>query len=143
MAGPYTRAVRRFPLLAALVLVLVLAACGGGSSKPYTAAGTKACLIQKGFTGVTTNADKVGFIAAFASNGGIQAKSSTGNVLTIAFTQGPGSVAGTERAFRRNAPASLRPHMSDIMEAQGSAVLVWTVSPTTQELSDAEGCLAS
>jgi hypothetical protein len=135
--------VRRFPLLAALLLVLVLAACGGGSSKPYTASGTKACLIQKGFTGVTTNADKVGFIAAFAANGGIQAKSSTGNVLTIAFTQGPGSVAGTEKAFRRNAPANLRPHMSDIMEAQGSAVLVWTVSPTTQELSDAEGCLAS
>jgi hypothetical protein len=135
--------VRRFPLLAALLLVLVLAACGGGSSKPYTAAGTKACLIQKGFTGVTTNADKVGFIAAFAANGGIQAKSSTGNVLTIAFTQGPGSIAGTERAFRRNAPASLRPHMSDIMEAQGSAVLVWTVSPTTTELSEAEGCLAS
>jgi hypothetical protein len=134
--------VRRFPLLAALVLVLVLAACGGGSSKPYTAAGTKACLSQKGFTGVTTNADKVGFIAAFAADGGIQAKSSTGNVLTIAFTQGPGSVAGTEKAFRRNAPASLRSHMSDIMEAQGSAVLVWTVSPTTQELSDAEGCLA-
>jgi len=135
--------VRRFPLLAALLLVLVLAACGGGSSKPYTAAGTKACLTQKGFTGVTTNADTVGFIAAFAANGGIQAKSSTGNVLTIAFTQGPGSVAGTEKAFRRNAPANLRPHMSDIMEAQGSAVLVWTVSPTTQELSDAEGCLAS
>jgi len=136
--------VRRFPLLAALLLVLVLAACGGGgSSKPYTAAATKPCLTQKGFTGVTTSADKVGFIAAFAANGGIQAKSSTGNVLTIAFTQGSGSVAGTEKAFRRNAPASLRSHMSDIMEAQGSAVLVWTVSPTTQELSDAEGCLAS
>jgi hypothetical protein len=134
---------RRFPPLAALLLVLVLAGCGSGSSKPYTAAGTKACLIQKGFTGVTTNADKVGFIAAFAANGGIQAKSSTGNVLTIAFTEGPGSVAGTEKAFRRNAPASLRPHLSDIMESQGNAVLVWTVSPTTQELSDAEGCLAS
>ena len=133
---------RRFPLLAALLLVLVLAACGSGSSKPYTAAGTKACLTQKGFTGVTTNAGKVGFIAAFAANGGIQAKSSTGNVLTVAFTEGPGSVAGTEKAFRRNAPASLRPHMSDIMESQGNAVLVWTVSPTTQELSDAEGCLA-
>jgi hypothetical protein len=135
--------VRRFPLLAALLLVLVLAACGGGSSKPYTAAATKACLTQKGFTGVTTSADKVGFIAAFAANGGLQAKSSTGNVLTIAFTQNTGSVAGTEKAFRRNAPPSLRPHMSDIMEAQGNAVLVWTVSPTAQELSGAEGCLAS
>jgi hypothetical protein len=33
--------------------------------------------------------------------------------------------------------------MGDIMESQGNAVLVWTVSPTQQELSDAEGCLAS
>jgi hypothetical protein len=133
---------RRFPPLAALVLVLVLAACGSGSSKPYTAGGTKACFVQQGFTGVTTNAVKVGFIAAFAANGGLQAKSKTGNVVTIAFTDGPGSVPGTERAFRRNAPPTLRPHMSDIMESQGNAVLVWTVSPTSEELSAAEGCLA-
>jgi hypothetical protein len=122
---------RRFPPLAALVLVLVLAACGSGSSKPYTAGGTKACFVQQGFTGVTTNAVKVGFIAAFAANGGLQAKSKTGNVVTIAFTDGPGSVPGT-----------LRPHMSDIMESQGNAVLVWTVSPTSDELSAAERCLA-
>lgn len=133
---------RRFPLLAALVLVLVLAACGSGSTKPYTAAGTKACLTQKGFTGVTTADSKIGFIAAFAANGGLLAKSSSGNVLTIAFTESSDSVAGTEKAFRRAAPASLRPHMADIMEAQRNAVLVWTVSPTSQELSDAEGCLA-
>jgi hypothetical protein len=135
--------VRRFPLLAALLLVLVLAACGSGSTKPYTAAGTKACLTQKGFTGVSTADSKIGFIAAFAANGGLIGKSSTGNVLTIAFTDGPGSVTGEEKAFRRAAPASLRPHMADIMEAQGNAVLVWTVSPSSQELSDAEGCLSS
>jgi hypothetical protein len=134
--------VRRFPLLAALVLVLVLAACGSGSTKPYTAAGTKACLVQKGLTGGTTDDSKVGFIAGFADNGGLLAKSATGNVLTIAFTADSGSVAGEEKAFRRAAPASLRPHMADIMEAQGNAVLVWTVSPSSQELSDAEGCLA-
>lgn len=134
---------RRFPLLAALLLVLVLAACGSGSSKPYTAAGTKACLVSHGFTGVTTAADKVGFIAAFAANGGIQGRSKTGNVLTIAFTDGPGSVPDTEKAFRRNAPATLRPHMSDIMESQGNAVLVWTISPTSDELSTAQGCLHS
>jgi hypothetical protein len=133
---------RRLPPLAALLLVLVLAACGG-SSKPYTATGTKGCLAQQGFTGVTTNADKIGFIAAFAANGGIQARSKSGNVLTIAFADSPADAVSTEKAFRRAAPPSLRPHMSDIMESQRNAVLVWTVSPTSQELSDAEGCLAS
>ena len=134
---------RRLPPFAALLLVLVLAACGSGSSKPYTAAATKACLMQHGFTGVTTNADKIGFIAAFAANGGIQAKSKTGNVVTIAFASSPTDATSTEKAFRRAAPAALRSHMSDIMESQGNAVLVWTVSPTQQELSNAEGCLAS
>jgi hypothetical protein len=134
---------RRLSPLAVLLLVLVLAACGSTSSKPYTAAATKACLVNQGFTGVTTNAGKVGFIAAFAANGGLQGRSKTGNVLTIAFTDSAGSVSGIEKAFRRNAPASLRPHMSDIMESQGNAVLVWTISPISDELSAAEGCLHS
>jgi len=135
--------VRRFPLLAALLFVAVLAGCGSGSTKPYTAVATKACLTQKGFTGVSTAASKVGFIASFAANGGLVGKPSSGNVVTIAFTAGPNDVAGTERAFRRAAPASLRPHMSDIMEAQGNAVIVWTVSPSSRELSDVQGCLAA
>jgi len=135
--------VRRFPVLVAAVVVLVLAACGGSSSKPYTAAGTKACLVKQGFTGVTTAAEKIGFIAAFAANGGIQGRSPGGNVLTIAFADGPTSVPGIEKQYRRAAPPRLRPHMGDIMESKGNAVLVWTVSPTQQELSDAEGCLSS
>jgi hypothetical protein len=130
---------RRIPPLAAFLGVLVLAACGGGS-KPYTAEATKGCLAQSGFTGVTTSPDKIGFIAAFAPNGGLQARSKSGNVLTIAFAD-PDGVTSTEKAFRRNAPESLRPHMADIMSAKGNAVLVWTVSPSSQELTDAEGCL--
>jgi hypothetical protein len=135
--------VRRFPPLAAVLLVLVLAACGSSSKKPYTAAGTKSCLTEKGFTGVTTASAKIGFIAAFAANGGIQARSKSGNVLTIAFTDSATSAPGIEKEYRKAAPPRLRPHMGDIMESQGNAVLVWTVSPTQQELSDAEGCLAS
>lgn len=134
---------RRLPPLAALVVVLVLAGCGGRSSTPYTAAGTKDCLTKNGFTGVTTDAKKVGFIAAFAANGGIQARSPKGNVLTIAFTDSADSVPGIEKAYRRAAPAKLRPHMSDIMEAQRNAVLVWTVSPSQSELATAENCLGS
>lgn len=122
---------------------MVLAACGGGSSKPYTAAGTKACLVKRGFTGVTSAAAKIGFIAAFAPNGGLLAKSKTGNVVTIAFADDAAGATQTEGEFRRHAPASLRPHMADIMESQRNAVLVWTVSPTSTELSSAEGCLGS
>ena len=134
---------RRFSVLAALAVVLVLAGCGGRSSTPYTAAGTKECLTKNGFTGVTSDVKKIGFIAAFQANGGIQARSPQGNVLTIAFTDSTDSVPGIEKAYRKAAPARLRPHMSDIMEAQRNAVLVWTVSPSPSELTTAENCLAS
>jgi hypothetical protein len=133
---------RRLPPLAALGVVLVLAACGGGAPKAYTAVGTKACLVTKGFTGVTTAANKVGFIAAFAANGGLHGRSPQGNVLTIAFAQDTDSAAGLEKEYRRAAPARLRPHIGDIMSAQRNAVLVWTVSPSQQELTAAQGCLA-
>ena len=134
---------RHFPPLAALLVVLVIAGCGGGSSKPYTAKATAPCLREKGFTGVTSASAKIGFIAAVAANGGLQARSPAGNTLTIAFGDSSDSAAGIERAYRRAAPASLRPHMSDIMDAKGNAVLVWTVSPGQQELTDAESCLKS
>jgi len=133
---------RRLPPLAALGLVLVLAACGSSTPKAYTAAGTKACLVKKGFTGVTTDAKKVGFIAAFAANGGLQGRSPQGNVLTIAFAADATSVPGIEKEYKRAAPPSLRPHIGDIMSAQRNAVLVWTVSPSQQELSDVQACLA-
>jgi len=134
---------RRLPPLAAILLLAVVAGCGSGSSSPYTADGTKACLAKSGFTKVTTDAKKVGFIAAFSANGGLQARSPHGNVLTIAFTDSPESVAGVERAYRKAAPPRLRPHIGDIMESQRNAVLVWTVSPRAEELTAVQHCLAS
>ena len=123
------------------LLALVAAGCGARSSKPFTATGSAACFTKKGFTKVTTDPAKVGFIAGFAENGGLRATTSDGNVLTIAFAADDTSAPATESAFRAHAPASLRPHMSDIMEAQRNAVLVWTTSPSATQLADAEGCL--
>jgi len=133
-------------VLRVLVLVaisaIVVAGCGGRDTSAYNPTGTAACLTKKGFTGVTTDANKVGFIAAFAARGGLFAiPPGGGNTLTIAFAQNPKGAAATERAFTRHAPASLRPHISDVMESQRNAVLVWTVSPSSQLLSDALGCL--
>jgi hypothetical protein len=133
----------RRPLVPAALLVVVLAGCGASRTADYTATGTAKCLVKKGFAGVSTDPLKIGFIAASADNGGLVARSKSGNVLTIAFAADRRAAASTEAAFRRRAPKSLRPHMSDIMESQRNAVLVWTVSPSSQELSDAESCLAS
>jgi len=62
-------------------------------------------------------------------------------VLTIAFTADSASVGSTEAAFRSHAPKSLRPHMSDIMQTNRNAVLVWTITPVPDELDAAQRCL--
>ena len=126
-----------------VTLALVAAGCGARSSAPYTAAGTVACLKSKGFTGVTTDPVKVGFIAGFADNGGILAKAPGGNVVTIAFAGDTAGAADTESAFKAHATPFYRRHMGDIMESQRNAVLVWQTSPTQAQIDDALGCLGS
>ena len=126
----------------AVVPALAAAGCGGGAN-PYTAKGTAPCLRTKGFTKVTTDPRRVGFIAGFAENGGVRAASPGGNVVTIAFAADAASANSTRRAFRRHAPPALRPHIKDIMASKRNAVLVWTVTPDPKALADAEGCLHS
>jgi hypothetical protein len=132
--------------LVLLVLVAALAAgCGVRSSTPFTAKATAACLRSHGFRAVTTDPLRVGFVAAFADNGGLRAASPTNNVLTIAFA-GDNQQASTqslEQAFRNHAPKRLRPHMSDIMSVNRNAVLVWTITPLSGEADTVSGCLRS
>ena len=132
-------------LLALAALAVVAAGCGGAGSgsanATYTAKGTVPCLRTKGFEKVTTKAAKLGLIAAAATNGGIRATAKSGNVVTIAFTGGSDSVAGTERAFKRFAKGVYKDHLRDVLRTQGNAVLVWTVTPKPGELNDALACL--
>jgi hypothetical protein len=133
---------RRASIAACLALVCVLVAgCGARSNKPFTAVGSAGCFKKQGFAKVTTDPNKVGFIAAFADNGGLRATTSDGNLLTIAFTLDETSVPSTKAAFRAHAPAKLRPRMNDIMESERNAVLVWTTAPSPEQLQTAIGCL--
>jgi hypothetical protein len=133
--------VRRLaPVLALAVLAV---GCGARSSTPFTATKTAPCLTKKRFTHVSTNPAKVGFIAGFAANGGIIATSASGNVVTIAFTDSPDATSSTETAFKRHAPRALRPHIGDVMRVQRNAVIVWTTTPSGDDESTVEGCLAS
>ena len=124
-----------------LAVALLAAGCGVRTTKPFTAKGTAGCLRSHRFSSVTTNPGLVGFIAGFAQNGGIKARSALGNVLTIAFTADSDSTGSTEQAFRSHAPKKLRPHMSDIMQTNRNAVLVWTTTPDPGELDAASRCL--
>ena len=123
-------------------LTVLGAGCGHKSPAAFTAAGTVKCLRDKGFTHVTTDRRKVGFIAGVAENGGLKAVAPGGNVLTIAFAQNAADAVSTKQAFRENASPFYKRHMADIMESQQNAVLVWTTSPSQDLLSTALGCLA-
>ena len=124
-----------------VAVALLAAGCGVRSSKPYTAKGSARCLGKHGFTGVTTKPADIGFIARIADNGGLRAASATGNVLTIAFTADSDSVGPTEAAFKAHAPRALRPHITDIMQSDRNAVLVWTITPKPDELDAVQRCL--
>ena len=134
------RLVTVLPLGAALAALA--AGCGRANQAPYTAKGSVKCFTAKGFTQATTDPLKVGFIAGVAENGGLKAVAPGGNTLTVAFARDPADAAATEKAFRSKASPFYRRHMSDIMESQRNAVLVWTTAPSQVLLSTALGCLA-
>jgi hypothetical protein len=125
------------------LLAVVAAGCGVRNSKPFNPKPTAACLRTHGFTDVTTDPRQVGFVAAFADRGGLKATSPTKNVLTIAFAADANSVSDEEQAFRLHAPKRLRPHLSDIMSSNRNAVLVWTITPRSDELDTVSRCFRS
>jgi hypothetical protein len=135
--------VRRLVLLVAVAALV--AGCGVRNSTPFSPKASAACLRSNGFTSVTTDPAQVGFVAAFADEGGLRATSPDHNKLTIAFAADaePSSTSSLEDSFRSHAPKSLRPHMGDIMSVSRNAVLVWTISPTSQDSDTVNRCLRS
>jgi hypothetical protein len=126
---------RVLPLVAVALLV------AGCNSEPsvYKAEPTAKCLRGKGFR-VTTEGSEVGVVAAAAPNGGLRAFE-PGNTVTIAFGESSDDALGIQRAFRRFAPKRLRPHIDDVMRLQKNAVLLWTVTPPSEEMDTVFGCL--
>jgi hypothetical protein len=135
--------IRRTVLLVAVAALV--AGCGVRNSTPFSAKATATCLGSNGFTSVTTDPSKVGFVAAFADDGGLRGTSPDHNVLTIAFAADAqsSSTSSLEASFRAHAPKSLRPHMSDIMSVNRNAVLVWTTSPSSTDSDAVNRCLRS
>jgi hypothetical protein len=125
----------------ACLAALLVTGCGVRNSKPFTADGTAPCLKDKGFKRVTTAFAKLPFIAGNAENGGLEATSTSKNVVIIAFAADADSVGSIQQAFRRFAPPAYKKHLSDVMRTERNAVMVWTVTPDPVELDVATRCL--
>jgi hypothetical protein len=138
--GARVAAVKR-ALVPLALAVCLLAGCGVRTNKPYTARGTARCLEQKGFTSVTTAARKLPFVLSIARNGGILARSPSGNSVQIAFAADDSGAAATQNEFRRFASPRYRLHLPDVMRTVKNAVMVWTTTPAPEELDTASRCL--
>jgi hypothetical protein len=126
-----------------VLLAVVAAGCSAQSAKPFTAAGTAACLKEKGFTGVTQAPAKIGLIAAFAEHGGLRARASDGNLLTIAFAIDEEGAKSTQAAFKNQASPFYKKRINDIMQSDRNAVMVWTTAPRQEQIDTVKGCLGS
>jgi hypothetical protein len=129
----------RLALAISIAAALFLAGCSSGEPSTFKAGPTASCLRGNGYR-VTTDASKVGIVAANAPNGGLLAQE-PGNALTIAFAQDSDAAIKTAAAVKKFVPKNVRLHITDVMRTQKNAVLLWTVTPPQDELNKVYACL--
>jgi hypothetical protein len=118
---------------------LLVAGCTETEPSVYKAEGTAKCLRDTGYS-VTTDSSQVGVVAAAAPNGGLLARE-PGNAVTIAFAADTGDAESIAAAMRRFAPKPRKGKITDNMQSQKNAVLLWTIAPPIEELNKVLGCL--
>jgi hypothetical protein len=118
---------------------LLFAGCTQTEPSVYKEEGTAKCLRDTGYD-VTTDANQVGVVAAAAPNGGLLARE-PGNAVTIAFAADTDDAESIAAAMRRFAPKPKKGSISDNMQTQKNAVLLWTIAPPVEELNKVLGCL--
>ncbi len=122
-------------LLPALLLVVVLAACGGSSkSTLYARAATKQCLEQRG----VKTGGKLDFVASTATGGAFRAKIGD-NRVTIAFGETEEDARQIELAYRRF--RSKKVNINSILARKGNVVLLWGFAPAERDLETVADCL--
>jgi hypothetical protein len=129
----------RRSLLVVLALPALAAGCGNPVHSHYSVKSTAPCLTKLGY-GVDTNAEKLGVIESAAPEGALRA-SEPGNNVTIDFAADATGAGAIARAYHRFGPKKRRLHISDVLETQHNAVLVWEITPPPAELQRVLGCL--
>jgi hypothetical protein len=124
---------------AAALALIVAAGCGAKEPNTYHVGGTAKCLRDAGYR-VRTDAAKLGVVAAAAPLGSLRAFE-PGNTLSISFGDDHREAVNISKLYRKFAPKKLRPHIDDVMEIQKNAVLLWTITPPSDEHDKVLGCL--
>jgi hypothetical protein len=120
--------------LAATGVAVLLAGCGGGTSR-YTFAKTKACLQQHDLkVGPPSPSD---FVARSASDA--LRVVFPRNEVTVSIAQDEKEANGIVAGYHHFAGKNIG--LADVLRPQKNAVLLWKAHPSDQEQADVTGCL--
>ena len=126
-------------LLVLLALGCAVTGCGNPVHSHYSVSSTAGCLQKLGYA-VDTNAENLGVIESSAPKGALRA-SEPGNNVTIDFAEDAAGASAIARAYHHFGPKRRRKHITDVLEEQHNAVLVWEITPPPDELNRVLGCL--
>lgn len=126
---------KRLALTGCIVLACAVA-CGGGGTKLYTSAATKACLQKNGVR--VRPAPASDFVANTATGGAFEAVLH-GNRATVSFGETVADADNIDQAYRRFHAHNVG--IGDVLRTQQNAVMLWHVHPTDDDLGAIGGCL--
>ena len=126
---------KRFALTGCAVLACATA-CGGGGTKLYTSAATKACL-QK--NGVAVRPAPASDFVANSATGGAFSATTRGNRVTVSFGETVADAGNIDEAYRRFRAKNVG--IDDVLRTQGNAVMLWHLHPLDTDISTITSCL--
>lgn len=127
------------PLIALIAATsFFLAGCGGGGSSGATPTSFASCLSAAGYE-PSSNKDDMDYVAQDAGVGAVVSDIGRNNV-TVVFERSDGDSERTMKAYEFFAEAFDSP-VNDILTRDGSVVILWERTPTSDERSTVTDCL--
>jgi hypothetical protein len=125
-------------LLLPLVLIVGLAVAGcGGETKTYSAAKTRACLVENGR--VVTSPPASDLVASAAEGGSFAVHFGT-NTAIVSFGTDRDGAERIVRAYQRFRGKNIG--LLDVLHAEGNAVILWAIHPLDDHVKAIEDCLS-
>lgn len=122
--------------LTGFVVLACATACGGGGTKLYTTAATKACLVKQGVP--VRRAPASDFVANSATGGAFEA-TVRGNSVTVSFGETVADAENIDQAYRRFRAKNVG--INDVLRTQQNAVMLWHLHPLDTDTAAIAGCL--
>ena len=126
-------------LLAAVILALLVSACGSGGQPIYTKHATEACLRKVALQPrpISETAD---FVANSATGGAFLVQL-VDNRVTVSFGETEADADNIDQAYRRFKAHNVG--INDVLRRQGNALMLWHVHPQDSDLATITSCLKS